>query len=186
DGNQQNEISQRQKEIITATWNQAKGQGARGTDAENAAFLASVQSKLRDQAKSLADRMKARQLEGAGESFKSFVDDMEKAVEAMGPATDKLKTAKWQDALAPEQKALQYILRAEATFRDIQVAFGGQRGGGGGGGGGATRDMQGLFDLEIDTEKNQYENARSSQQQGQDSQQKQIDEALEKLRQLAK
>ena len=60
DAGQQNQISQRQKEIITATWNQAKGQGARGTDAENAAFLSSVQSKLNDQAKSLADRMKAR------------------------------------------------------------------------------------------------------------------------------
>jgi len=51
---QQDQISQRQKEIITATWNQLKGQGARGTDAENSAFLASVQSKLRDQAKSLS------------------------------------------------------------------------------------------------------------------------------------
>ena len=122
---EQNQISQRQKEIITATWNQMKGQGARGTDAENAAFLASVQSKLRDQAKSLADRMKARQLEGAGDSFKSFVTDMEQAVAAMGPASDKLKIAKWQDALPSEQKALQYLLRAEATFRDIQVAFGG-------------------------------------------------------------
>src|SRR2546426_10737323 len=111
--------------------------------------------------------MKARQLEGAGESFKSFVDDMEKAVEAMGPASEKLKVAKWQDALQPEQKALQYLLRAEATFRDIQVAFG-QRGGGGGGGGGggATRDLQGLFDLELDTEKNQYEGAKQAQQGG--------------------
>ena len=166
---QQDQISQRQKEIITATWNQLKGQGARGTDAENAAFLASVQSKLRDQAKSLSERMKARQLEGAGDSFKSFVDDMDKAVEAMGPATDKLKGAKWQDALAPEQKALQYLLRAEATFRDIQVAFGRQGGGGGGGGGGATRDMQGLFDLELDTEKNQYEGASASSQAAADS-----------------
>ena len=79
----------------------------------------------------------------------------------MGPASDKLKSAKWQDALPPEQKALQYLLRAEATFRDIQVAFGRQRGGGGGGGGGgATRDMEGLFDLELDTEKNQYESAQ--------------------------
>ena len=60
DGDQQQQISQRQKEIITATWNQIKGRGARSTDAENAAFLAQVQSKLRDQAKSLADRMKAR------------------------------------------------------------------------------------------------------------------------------
>ena len=145
-GEQQNQISQRQKEIITATWNQLKGSGARGSDAENAAFLSSVQSKLRDQAKSLSERMKARQIEGAGDSFKSFVDDMDKAVEAMGPASDKLKGAKWQDALAPEQKALQYLLRAEATFRDIQVAFGsrgGRGGGGGGGGNGATRDLKG-------------------------------------------
>ncbi len=88
---------------------------------------------------------------------------MEQAVAAMGPAADKLKGAKWQDALAPEQKALQYLLRAEATFRDIQVAFGQQGGGGGGGGGGATRDLEGLFDLELDTEKNQYEGAKQTQ-----------------------
>src|ERR1035441_2062023 len=113
----QNQISKRQKEIIAATWNQLKGAGAKGSDAENAAFLASVQSKLRDQAKSLADRMKARQLTEAGDSFKSFVKDMETAVEAMGPASEKLKGAKWQDALPSEQKALQYLMRAEATSR---------------------------------------------------------------------
>src|SRR5262249_14644100 len=130
---------------------------------------------------------KARQLEGAGDSFKSFVTDMDKAVEAMGPASEKLKGAKWQDALAPEQKALQYLLRAEATFRDIQVAFGRQGGGGGGGGGGATRDMQGLFDLELDTEKNQYEGASAGKQQGGGgNQQKEVDDMLEKLKQLAK
>src|SRR5439155_14324988 len=91
DDQEQNQMSQRQKEIIAATWNQLKGAGATGTEAENATFLAGVQSKLRDQAKSLAERMKARQLEGAGDSFKSFVKDMEQAVEAMGPASDKLK-----------------------------------------------------------------------------------------------
>src|SRR5664280_2403884 len=145
----QNQISKRQKEIIAATWNRLKGAGAKGTDAENAAFLAGVQSKLRDQAKSLADRMKARQLTEAGDSFKSFVKDMETAVEAMGPASEKLRGAKWQDALPPEQKALQYLMRAEATSRDIQVAFGNQRNGGGGGGGAGARDMEGLFDLEL-------------------------------------
>ena len=131
-GDQQNQISERQKEIITATWNQIKGNGPKASDAENAAFLASVESKLRDQANSLAQRMKARQMEEAGDSFKSFVADMEQAAGAMGPAAGKLRIAKWQDALAPEQKALQYLLRAESTFRDIQVAFG-QSGGGGGG-----------------------------------------------------
>src|ERR1039457_2171695 len=68
-GEQQSQISQRQKEIITATWNQLKGSGAKGSDSENAGFLPSVQSKLRDQAKSLSERMKARAIEGAGDSF---------------------------------------------------------------------------------------------------------------------
>jgi len=136
----QNQISQRQKEIIAATWNQLKGTGAKGTDSENAAFLSQVQSKLRDQAKSLADRMKSRQLSEAGDSFKAFVNNMEQAVEAMGPASDKLKGANWKDALGPEEKALQYLERAEAVFRDIQVAFG-NRGGGGGGMQGGARDL---------------------------------------------
>src|ERR1035441_7237932 len=130
--------------------------------------------------------MKSRQLEDAGDSFKSFVDDMDQAVAAMDPASNELKGAKWESALVPEQKALQYLLRAEATMRDIQVAFG-QRGGGGGGGGGgngATRDLQGLFDLELDTEKNQYEGARQTQ--SADQKQKEIDDALQKLEQLAK
>jgi len=184
--NQQGQISKRQKEIVTATWNQAKGQGAKGSDAENAAFLSQVQSKLRDQATSLAERMKVRQLQEAGDAFKAFVDDMEKAAAEMSPAAVKLKGAKWQDALAPEQRALQYLLRAEATFRDIQVAFGSQGAGGGGGGGmnGATRDLQGLFDLELDTEKNQYEGARPNQPAEQH--QRQVDEAMQKLQELAR
>jgi hypothetical protein len=180
----QSQLSERQKEIITATWNQIKGNGAKASDAENAAFLAATESKLRDQANSMAERMKARQMEESGESFKSFVTDMEQAAGAMGPAAGKLRISKWQDALAPEQKALQYLLRAEAIFRDIQVAFGQSGGGGGGGISGATRDMQGIFDLELDTEKNQYEGVRQSQ--SADARQRQMTEALQKLEQLAK
>src|SRR5579875_249989 len=179
----QNQISQRQKEIIAATWNELKGTGAKGTQAENANFLSQVQAKLRDQAKSLADRMKSRQLSDAGDSFKQFVNYMEQASAAMGPASDKLKGANWKDALGPEEKALQYLERAESVFRDIQVAFGNQGGGGGGMQGGA-RDLEGLFDLELDTEKNQFENAQSMQ--SADQRQQQIDDALQKLEQLAR
>jgi hypothetical protein len=42
-------------------------------------------------------------MEESGESFKSFVTDMEQAAGAMGPAAGKLRISKWQDALAPEQ-----------------------------------------------------------------------------------
>ena len=179
----QNQLSERQKEIITATWNQVKGNGAQASSEENAAFLSSIQSKLSVQATSMAQRMKAREMDEAGDSFKTFVADMEQAASAMGPAAGKLRGAQWRDALEPEQKALQYLLRAEAVFRDIQVAFG-QSGGAGGGISGATRDMQGIFDLELDTEKNQYEGLR--QNQSADARQRQMQEAFEKLEQLAR
>ncbi|MGH9719697.1 MAG: hypothetical protein ACRD8O_05755 [Bryobacteraceae bacterium] len=183
-GEEPNRISQRQKEIIAATWNQIKdSKPDKASGIENGKFLSDVQAKLRDQAKSLANRMKSRALAGTNQEFKSFVEDMEKAVEAMGPAADKLKAQAWQGALSPEQKALQHLLRAEATFRQIQVAFG-SRGGGGGGGGQSGRDLENLFDLELDTEKNQYESG-GTQASG-DQREKEIDEALQKLEQLAR
>ena len=183
EGEDQKGISARQKEIIAATWNQLKDTSKNKTSAaENAKYLSEVQTKLRDQAQSLADRMKKRQLAGSNPAFQAFVKDMEEAVAQMGPASDKLKGLKWQDAMMPEQKALQYLLRAESTFRQIQVAFGKQSGGGGGNGG-AGRDLENLFDLELDTEKNQYE---SGQQSAAEKRQKEVDDALKKLEELAK
>jgi len=180
-----NKISEREKEIIAATWNQIKDtSGDKAAATENAGFLSGVQSKLRDQAHSLSDRMKARQLAGSSEEFKTFTADMDEAVKAMGPAADKLRASEWQNALAPEQKALQHLLRAEAVMRDIKVAFGNRGGGGAGASSGAERDLQSLFDLELDTEKNQYESGQRSA--SKDQRQKEIDEALQKLEQLAR
>ncbi|MBM3749229.1 MAG: hypothetical protein FJW34_26000, partial [Acidobacteria bacterium] len=162
-GASQNRISQRQKEIIAATWNQLRGKSERATAAENAKFLADMQSKLRDQARSLATRVVRRELAGTNQEFQSFSENMTRAAEAMGEAAEKLKTAAWREALPPEQKALQHLLRAESLFRQIQIAFGRSGSGGGGGGGGMGRDLENLFDLELDTEKNQYEAGQRAQ-----------------------
>ena len=83
--------------------------------------------------------MRSRQLTGANQEFQTFAQEMEQASAEMAGATDKLKGQKWTDAMPHEQKALQHLLRAEAVFRDIQVAFGSQGGGGGGGGGAGSR-----------------------------------------------
>ncbi|MBZ5661676.1 MAG: DUF4175 domain-containing protein [Acidobacteriia bacterium] len=180
----QNDISQREEEIIAETWKHRGDKTATAQAAAEAAkFLSGVQSKLGDQAKSLAGRMQSRELSQQNEEFGSFVKNMNAAADAMGPAAEKLRQQKWQDALPDEQKALQHLLRAEATFRQIQVAFG-NGGGGGGAGGGAGRDLASLFDLELDTEKNQYETAQTAGSQSQ--QEKDIDEALQKLDQLAR
>ena len=78
----------------------------------------------------------------------------------MQPAAQKLDQQQWSAAVFDEQKALQYLLRAEATFRQIQVAYG-SAGGGSGAVNSAGRDLASLFDLELDTQKNQYESAQA-------------------------
>jgi hypothetical protein len=181
----QTDISKREKELIAATWKRQNDKTASAKDSADAGkFLSGVQTKLQEQALSLAARMDSRDLSSANEEFNSFGHDMQAAAAAMTPSSDKLKQMQWHDAIPAEQKALQYLLRAEATFRKIQVAFGQQRGGGGGGGGGAGRDLASLFDLELDTEKNQYETAQTGS--AADQKAKAVDDALTKLDALAR
>jgi len=184
--NNQTDISRREKELIAATWKQVN---AKGTTTEQATatgkLLGEAQATLKQQALALSARMQSRDLSEANEEFNSFDKDMEQAAAGMQPAADKLKAMQWQAAMPLEQKVLQALLRAESTFRQIEVAFGRRGGGGGGGGGGgAGRDLASLFDLEMDTEKNQYETAETASPAEQ--QQKKVDDALEKLDALAK
>jgi hypothetical protein len=177
------DISQREKEIISATWKQKGDPPASSAHtAETAKFLSEVQSKLRDQALALGGRLQMRDLNEQNEEFSDFQRDMGAAAEAMDPAADKLHHQNWNEALPDEQKALQHLLKAEATFRKIEVAFG--NAGGGGGASGAGRDLASLFDLELDTQKNQYETAQTAS--SQDQQNREIDDALKKLDDLAR
>ncbi len=186
-GNQSSDISQRQKQIIAATFNELKDKSKpRAALTEEAKFLSDLQGKLSEQAMTLAQRMANRELGAAGSEFAQFSKLMTDASGDMAVAVEQLKPGKWNDALPPEQKALGSLLRAEALFRNIQVAFG-QQNGGGGGGSGAQRDLARMFDLELDTSKNQYETGQnaSAQQQQQDMQ-KALDEAYQRLQALAR
>ena len=57
--------------------------------------------------------MQARELSGTNESFKSFTENMKKAVEAMGPASDQLKVLcrkpRGSCRLAPASKPVQEL-----------------------------------------------------------------------------
>ena len=182
--NNQTEISKREKELIAATWKQQNDKTATPKDAAAAGqFLSDAQEKLRDQVAALSIRMQSRDISEANEEFTDFDKDMQDAAAAMAPSAKKLKAMNWKDAIPLEQKALQALLRAEATFRNIEVAFG-QRGGGGGGGGNAGRDLASLFDLELDTEKNQYETAQTASPAEQHE--KDVEDTLEKLDALAR
>ena len=180
-------ISQRQREVLLATWNLQRtgaedGERDRERRADSARMLAEVQKTLADQANTLVERARARLLTGADEKVGQFVESLEEATKAMRPAAEELAKQSLPQAVAHEQKALQHLLRAESIFRDIQVAM--QSGGAAGGGGGqAGRDVAEMTELELDLEKNQYETEpqMTAQQRGAVE-----SEALRKLRELAR
>ncbi len=128
-GDQPAQISQREKEIISATFKQ---QGDKNTTQQQAdevsKLLSQSQATLHDQSVTLAGRLEARELTDEVQAISDFQKDMIAASQAMAPAAQQLQQQKWKDAVPNEQKALQFLLRAEATYRQIQVAFLGARG----------------------------------------------------------
>src|SRR5260370_37752054 len=153
--NDPSEISRREKEMIAATFKQQSDRKATVKQAaETARFLSEAQSTLRNQSLSLSGRLEARDLTRENHEFSVVQQEMTAAAEAMTPAATRLQQQKWQDAIPEEQKALQHLLRAEATFRQIEVAFGA---GGGGGGGGAARALATLFDPHRATRNTHYD-----------------------------
>lgn len=183
-GNESSQISERQKEIIAATWNEVRnGAKDKAAAAEESRFLSDVEGKLGQQAKTLADRMRSRELSSNSAEFEEFSKQMDRASAEMANTAGQLKAGAWQKALGPGQKSLQALTRAEALFKDIQIAYARRGGGGGGGAMGANRDLERMFDLELDTEKNQYETGQNASSPSQ--QQKDLDDALQKLKALA-
>jgi len=185
-GQQQDEISQRQREIIVSTWNLIREEQENRRDdpaylADNAALLSRVQDTLRGQVETLAQRTEARQLTASGEEIALFVENLRKAGEAMVPAAERLGEIDFEQAILPEQEALQHLLAAEAVFTDINVTR--QSNNGGGGGGQAGRDLSEMFELEMDLEKNQYETgSRASPEAPQQA----LEEAVDELEELAR
>src|SRR6185295_8494104 len=72
---EQNEISRRQREIISLTHKALRGNpdDKAAATKERAEFLAEVQNKLKEQATSLANRIKARELDGESSTIGEFV-----------------------------------------------------------------------------------------------------------------
>jgi len=184
-GGPQNEVSERQREIIISTWNLIREQNdqRRGDDAyvtDNAALLSRLQQTLKEQVETLAERAEARQLTASDEEIAEFVEHLYKAAEAMTPAAERLAEIDLEEALLPEQEALQHLLAAEAVFTDINVST---QANNGGGGGQAGRDLSEMFELEMDLEKNQYETGSNATP---NPPEQQMEEAANELEELAR
>jgi len=182
---QEQEISQRQKEILVATWNlirdQQKGENAQISPQDSATLLSDLQNTLADQAETLAERAEARQLLNNDPDIAKFVEYMQEASDSMRPSADNLASLSFNEAVTHQQRALQYLKRAESIFNDITVS---QNQSEGNGSGNAGRDMAEMYELEMDLAKNQYETPDTARKSGDNDQS--VDDAFDKLRDLAR
>jgi hypothetical protein len=181
---EQGAISERQREILLATWNLQRSdeRGARTQQQleDSAKMLAELQATLAQQARTLAQRTRARASLEEDERIRTFVESLERAATVMDPAIAHLNTFKLPEAVPFEQQALQQLLRAESAFREVQVSM--QQSNAGGDGSQTARNFTEMFELEMDLEKSQYE---SESQLASRNTQKDIDEMIRKLKELA-
>jgi hypothetical protein len=183
DGEREEALSKQQKEIISATFKVIRDMGrmAAKEAADGLNSLSLVQSRLAGQAQGVVDRMQRRGASQVDDNFRKLSEYLKKAIEEMGKAAADLGAQKPEGALPPEQKSLQQLMRAESLFKEIQVSFANQSSGGGGDQANAE-DLADLFELELNKLKNQYETVQHGEQQARDQK---VDEALQKLKELA-
>lgn len=179
------ELSEQQRQIVAATFRLDRDSNEFEEEemSENLATLTLLQGRLRQQVEELIAQMQQRGVAG-DPSLETVFRELPQAPPAMLEAETRLGERRLKEALAPEQRSLQHLQRAEAAFRDVQV----QQGGGGGGGtpgsvGAGAEELADLFELELDRLRNQYETVQRGQQQQQDQE---VDEALQKLEELAR
>jgi hypothetical protein len=181
----QNALSRRQKDLIAATHRLVR-ESEKYTEQERKddyEAVATGQEKLRTDTLEFIDRMGRRlgeQLEGEKE-IAEMAEHLKQAAREMEGAPPPLRKELGKDALPSQQRALQRLLAADAIFREVQVAFGNQNGSGEGQQ--QSQELSGLFELELDKMKNQYETVQRAQRQ---QAQREKSEAERKLEELAR
>ena len=181
----QNALSRRQKDLIAATHRLVR-EGDKYTAQERKdgyEAVAAGQDKLRTDTLEFLDRMGRRlgDVEDGQKQVAEMAEHLRQAAKEMEGAPPPLRKESGKDALPPEQRALQRLLAADAIFREVQVTFGNQNNGGGSGAEREQQELAGLFELELDKMKNQYETVQRGQQQQAQREKTEAEQRLEEL-----
>lgn len=172
-----------QKEIITATWKleRARQKMSRDELQQGSKAIAETQADLKESVERIAQgaRMGGGMTEEMGGG--KIIEFLEDAVVAMGEAVPLLEEAKLTEALDPERRAYQLLLKVDAARRRRELAMGG---------GGASsfgqlqssEELARLFEDELNKIQSKYETLQNQQQQQQATQ---LNETLQKVKELA-
>ncbi len=177
-------LLENQKNIIAATWKLLNRQKKipQESFAEDVRTVAESQRDIAQRTQMSLSRLNER-FSFADESYDLAVTHLREAVEHMQAAAEKLFSEQLQEALGPEQAALQAILKANAQNRRTAIQAASQRGSGGAGSGSFSEreDLRELFEMEMGRLENRYEMPTAASGTGRDEQ----EDALKRLRELA-
>jgi len=148
-----------QQDIIAATW-RLQRQRMDLDDFDEALeeliqAQRSVQANIEERLRTTAFSLELRD----NQEQQKVTEHLSAAVEEMEQAAQELENGRLVEALTPERRALNQLLRADALNNNRQVAR--QQGQPGGQGGGSAEDrMTELMDLELDISRDKYETQR--------------------------
>jgi hypothetical protein len=185
-GKSSSALVENQKNIIAATWKllkQHKGINPVKFE-ENIATITNSQRQVMQRTQ-LSLRRLSERLSFSDGSYQRAVDHLQQAVTHMETAIENLVSRQLEEALGPEQSALQAIMKAESESRNTMIQMARSRGGGGGRSlqNREREDLKELFEMEMGRLENRYEMPQQAAgaQQGSEK-----DDTLEKLRDLAR
>jgi hypothetical protein len=180
----QNALSRRQKDLIAATHRLVRESDKYTPQERKDGYeaVATGQEKLRTDTLAFLDRMGRRLGGNTQKQMLEIAEKLTKAAKEMEDAPPPLRKETGRDALPPEQRALQNLLAADSLFREVQVAFGNQSSSGQSGNSERQQqELAGLFELELDKMKNQYETVNRAQQQQAQQEKSEAERRLEEL-----
>jgi hypothetical protein len=179
-------LAENQKNIIAATWKllKLKKEVSPAKVEEDVQIIIDSQRQVMQRARMSLKRLSERLL-FSDDSYQRAVKHLEQAVGQMETAIDKLTSRHLEDALGPEQAALQEIMKAEAESRNVMIQTARSRGGGGGASQASREreDLMELFEMEMGRLENRYEIPKRTPGTRQENER---DDTLEKLRDLAR
>ncbi len=180
-GNMGGKLSQTQKQVLIATWkSEQKVKQGKDEDLKNDIdVLIESQENLLEIANNIVFQMKQRSMFTKSDDA-AVIEFYSAAADAMQKAAVELQNEALKEAQKPQNEALKNLLQAEAQIREVEIQQG--QGRGGQSENASLDQLSQLFDDEMDKLKSKYETLND----GPSSQNKEVDEALDKIKDLAK
>jgi hypothetical protein len=176
---QEDTLSAQQRSLVVAMFKLLRDRASMDDEVftERVETLATAQSRIRTRVDAIVRRLGARSIVELNPGYRRMAKELPEASKSMLEVEALLAVRDVEHGLPAARQALLHLQRADAAFREVQVAQARR-----GGGGSAGSDLANLFRLEMDRFRNKYEDVRRGDWRQRD---RQLDETMRKLRELA-